>query len=378
MKRTKYLLYSSPSVGEEEIEAVVKVLRSGWLTTGPKTAEFEALIAEYVGAERAVCLNSCTAGLHLSLLALNIGEGDEVITTPYTFASTGNVIIQTLAKPVFVDVDRLNYNINPYLIEKAITKKTKAIIPVHFAGHPCDMTEIRGIAQKYNLYIIEDAAHAIGAEYKRDKIGKFGKSVCFSFYATKNVTTGEGGAIVTDDNNLADRFKILRLHGIGIDAWKRYSAKESWYYEIGEHGWKYNMSDIQAALGIVQLKKLDSFTDIRRKYAKIYTQELGRVDGIVVPYEHPNVKHAYHIYPILLKRSNRDKFIDRMHELNIGCSVHFVPLHLHPFYQKTLGCKTGDFPIAEYVYAHEVSLPLYPKMTEEDIYDVISAVKLSI
>jgi UDP-4-amino-4,6-dideoxy-N-acetyl-beta-L-altrosamine transaminase len=375
MKKPEFLPYCQPLIGEEEIEEVIDTLKSGWLSTGPKAMKLEDLIREYVGAKEAICVNSCTAALHLSLIALDIGRGDEVITSPFTFASTGNVIVHVGAKPVFVDIKKDTYNIDPEKIEAAITPRTKAIMPVHYAGQPCDMEAILQIARKHNIYVIEDAAHAIGAEYQGKKVGIIGDATCFSFYATKNMTTGEGGAITTDDNKLADRFRILRLHGISKDAWKRYSAGGSWYYEIEECGWKYNMIDMQASLGIHQLKKLDSFIETRRKYVRIYNEEFNKLEGVITPYEKPDSKHVYHLYPILLKEFKRDEFVEKMAAKGIGYSVHFIPLHLHPFYRKEFHFKKGDFPNAEWVYQREVSLPLYPKMSEDDVWRVITAVK---
>ncbi|MGA9097610.1 MAG: DegT/DnrJ/EryC1/StrS aminotransferase family protein, partial [Methanotrichaceae archaeon] len=270
----EFLPYNLPSIEEDEINEVVDTLRSGWLTMGPKTQEFERLISKYTGARHTVAVNSCTGALHLSLIALGVGCGDEVITTPYTFAATGNTIIHTGAKPVFIDIKKDTYNIDPEKIEDAITSATKAIIPVHYAGQSCDIKAILDIAEDHGLFVIEDAAHAIGAEYDCQKIGTFGTTTCFSFYATKNMTTGEGGAITTEDDELADKLRTIRLHGISKDAWNRYSEKGKWYYEIEDAGWKYNMTDIQAALGIHQIKKLDSFIDIRREYANIYNSSL--------------------------------------------------------------------------------------------------------
>jgi UDP-4-amino-4,6-dideoxy-N-acetyl-beta-L-altrosamine transaminase len=356
--------YCLPEIGEEEIAEVVDTLRSGWLTMGPKTIAFEEQIAAYTGAKYAVAVNSCTAALHLSLLAYGLGPGDEVITSPYTFASTGNVIVHSGARPVFADIQRDTFNIDPEKINEAITPKTKAIIPVHFAGQPCDMKEIQEIADDHNLVVIEDAAHAIGAEYRGKKIGSLSDATCFSFYATKNMTTGEGGAVTTDDPKIADKMRILRLHGISKDAWKRYSAQGSWYYEIEECGWKYNMTDIQAALGIHQLRKLDGFVATRRKYAEMYSTALRDIEGVVTPVEKLGRKHVYHLYPVFLDEVDRGDFIRGMAGMGIGCSVHFIPLHLHPFYRDTFDFKKGDFPIAEAVYDHEVSLPLYPKMTD--------------
>ncbi len=373
--RDTFLPYFQPAIGEDEIREVVHTLNSGWLTMGAKTIEFEQLLAKYIGAKHAIALNSCTAALHLSLIALGIGKGDEVITTPFTFASTGNVIVQVGAKPVFVDIEKDTYNIDPERIREAITPQTRAMVPVHYAGQPCDMNPIVEIAQEHDLYVIEDAAHAIGAEYKGRKIGTFGDTTCFSFYATKNMTTGEGGAITTNDDRLADKFRVLRLHGINKDAWKRYAAGGSWYYEIEDCGWKYNISDIQAALGIPQLRKLDKSIETRRKYVGIYNKEFRNLGGIVIPYERTDVKHVYCLYPILLKKLDRNEFVETMKGKGIGCSVHFIPLHLHPFYREKFGFKKGDFPNAEWVYEREVSLPLYPKMNEEAVWRVVATVR---
>ena len=373
--RDKFLPFSLPLIQDEEINEVIDTLKSNWLTMGPKTAEFEKQLADYLNVKHVISVNSCTAALHLSLIALGIKNGDEVITTPYTFASTGNVICHVGAKPVFVDIEKDTFNIDPEKIEKAITEKTKVIIVVHYAGQAADMDKISRIANKYNLKIIEDAAHAIGSEYNGRKIGTSGNLVCFSFYPIKNMTTGEGGAIATNDDLLADRLKKLRLHGISKDAWKRYGKEGTWYYEIEECGWKYNMTDIQAALGLHQLKKLDAFIKKRQEIAEIYDRELGRIENIRIPFKKENIKHSYHLYPILVNGCERNKFIEELEKKKIGTSVHFIPLHLHPFYQKTYGYKKGDFPVAEQIYERIISLPIYPKMDEKDVRDVINAVK---
>jgi len=375
MRREGFLPYCQPSIGEEEIREVVDTLKSGWLTTGPKVERFEQLLAQYTGAKYAVAVNSCTAALHLSLIALGIRKGDEVITTPFTFPATANVIVHVGAKPIFADIKLDTYNIDPEEVNKAVTPKTKAIIPVHYAGQPYDIEAIKEIADDQDLYVIEDAAHALGAEYDGRKVGTFGHSTCFSFYATKNITTGEGGAVTTDSKELADRLRVLRLHGLDKDAWKRYSSGGSWYYELRECGFKENMTDIQAALGICQMRKLDMFIEIRRKYAEIYNRELKKQSNVITPYEKMNVKHPYHLYPILVEGYDRARFVEKMGELGIGCSVHYIPLHMHPFYKDTFHFEEGDFPHAEQVSAKEVSLPLYPKMREEDIWDVVSSVK---
>lgn len=370
-----FLAYHQPWIDEDDISEVVDSLRSGWITHGPKVERFEEMIAGYTGARHALCVNSATAALHLSLLALGVGNGDEVITTPFSFAATANVIVHVGATPRFVDIGRDTYNIDAEKIEEAINSKTRAIMPVHYAGQPCDMEPIEEIARLHNLPIIEDAAHALGAQYRGRRIGAIGDLTCFSFYATKNITTGEGGAVTTGSDALSDRVKRLRLHGMSRDAWKRYSRSGSWYYEIEDCGWKYNMDDIQASLGIQQLRKLDRFTEVRRRYAQVYNGELSKLEQVIIPYESPDVYHPYHLYPILLQGFDRNAFIEEMGKRGIGCSVHFIPIHLHPFYARRFGFKRGDFPNAEWVYDREVSLPLYPKMTEDDLYRVIAAVK---
>jgi len=358
-----YLPYCQPSIDEEEIEAVSDVLKSGWLAMGERTLEFERKLAEYVDADYVVAVSSCTAALHLSLLALGIGKGDEVITTPFTFAATAHAIVYTGATPVFADIDKDTYNIDPNEIVKKITPRTKAIIPVHYAGLPCDMDDIRDIASKYNLFVIEDAAHAIGASYKGEKIGSISDTTCFSFYATKNMTTGEGGALATNSEEIATKIKSLRQFGMSRDAWKRYTDKGSWYYEITDCGWKYVTTDIQSALGIVQLSKLDDFINKRQHYAEIYNEALRDYGVIPVGQD-----HVYHLYPFLVP--DRDELIEKMNTLGIGCSVHFTPLHLQPYYRQT------GFPNAEWVYEREISLPLYPSMTESDIERVIECVRI--
>ncbi len=373
--KKEFIPYNLPSIGQEEIEEIIDTLKGNWLTQGPKTFQFEKQLADYLGVKHVIAVNSCTAALHLSLIVLGIGKDDEVILSPYTFASTANVVCHVGARPVFVDVQENTFNIDPEKIEKAITPKTKAIIVVHYGGQAADMDEIKKIADKYNLKIIEDAAHAIGSEYKENKIGSLGNLTCFSFYVTKNITTGEGGAITTNDDILANRLRILRLHGISKDAWKRYSQEGSWYYEIEECGWKYNMNDIQASLGVVQLKKLDGFTHRRQYLAEIYNKELKNIHDILLPFKKEGRNHVYHLYSILLKNYDRNKFIEEMRKRDIGVSVHFIPLHLHPFYQKEYDYKKGDFPVSESLYNREISLPLYPKMNEEDIYSVTEAIK---
>jgi len=378
-ERRKFLPYHVPSIGEDEINEVADTLRSGWITTGEKTQRFESEFARYTCAGHAVALNSCTAAMHLALVAAGVGEGDEIITTPYTFAATAAVAIWLKARPVFVDIDGRSFNINCDLIEAAITKKTRAIMPVHIGGHPCDMDIIKRISGQHNLTVIEDAAHALASKYKGRPIGSIGDMTAFSFYATKNITTGEGGMLTTDNEEFASRVRKLSLHGLSKDAWKRYGASGSWYYEIEEPGFKDNLSDIMASLGIHQLKRLNEFQSIRRKYADIYNREFSGMDFIDVPYVDRDIEHSRHLYIVQLRLErlsvDRAGFIEALRQMNIGTSVHFIPLHMHPYYARAFGYKPDDFPNARYVYERAVSLPLYPAMTEEDINDVVRSVK---
>ncbi len=368
-----------PWMDEAEIEAVSEVLASRWISTGPKTAEFERRFAEYVGAKHALAVSSCTAGLHLSLVAAGVEAGDEVITTPYTFTATAEAIGYTGAKPVFVDIHPLTLNIDVNQIEAKITPRTKAIVPVHIAGLPCDMDALLEISRRYNLALIDDAAHAVSAEYQGHRIGAIGDLSAFSFYATKNLATGEGGMITTNDDYFASVIKPMRLHGISKDAWARQSDRSVWYYEVTTQGYKYNMTDIQAAMGLCQLMKLEKQLEIRRKYAHIYEAGLGELPEIVTPTEQAIIRHAWHLYIIQLRtdalKISRDQFIEQMREANIECGVHYIPLHLFPFYQKRYGYQEGDFPAAESAFKRVVTLPLHPVLTEEDIYDVIDTIK---
>ena len=376
--RNIFLPFALPSIGDEEIEEVIDTLKSGWITTGNKTKKFEDNFKEYIGCNYAIAVSSCTAALHLALIVAGIGKGDEVITSPFTFAATGEVIVQVEGTPVFVDIKKDTYNIDPDKIEDAITSKTKAIIPVHFAGQPCDMDKILKIAHDHNLIVIEDAAHALGAKYKERPIGTIGDITTFSFYATKNLTTAEGGMVTTNNSEYAEKIRLLSLHGMSKDAWKRYGAEGSWYYEIMDAGYKYNMTDLQASLGIPQLAKFDQFQKTRCAYAKQYTDEL-KGGGITTPYISSEIDHAWHLYTILIDPDvmglDRAQFIEALTSENIGTSVHFIPLHLHPYYRNIYGYKRGDFPNAEYIYDRILSLPLYPLMTPDDLNDVINAIK---
>ncbi len=376
--RTKLLPFHQPSIEAEEINEVIDTLKSGWITTGPKTKLFEEKFRDYIGSQHAIAVNSCTAGLHLALVAAGIGRDDEVITTPYTFAATGEVIIQVAAKPVFVDIERASLNIDAMAIRNAITSKTKAIIPVHIAGQPCNMDEIIEIAREYNLIVIEDAAHALPAEYKGKKIGNIGHVTVFSFYATKNITTGEGGMVTTNDSKLAEKIRLLSLHGLSRDAWKRYTAEGSWYYEIIYSGYKYNMTDIQAAIGLHQLHKVERFQQARERLVQKYDEGFKDVPEIITPYRDKNSKHAWHLYVIQLNLDliniDRGEFIKELSARNIGTSVHFIPLHLHPYYRDHFNFN-GGFQNAEYAYERVISLPLFPAMSEEDVQYVVESVK---
>lgn len=375
--RSEFLPFSRPEIGDEEIHEVVQVLRSGWITTGPRTKEFEQRTAEYIGAKHAIAVNSCTGGLHIALAAIGVGPGDEVITSPLTFCSTANVVVHLGATPVFADI-REDYNIDPAEIERRITPRTKAIIPVHFGGQPCRMDEILALARAHGLRVVEDAAHAIGATYRDRMVGTIGDVTAFSFYPTKNMTTGEGGMVTTEDDELAERMRLLSLHGISKDAWKRYTSEGSWYYEVIYAGYKYNMTDIQAALGLHQLAKLNRFLDLRASMVARYEQAFRDIPEIRGPVVGDDVCPAWHLYAIQLELErltiNRAEFVEALRAQNIGSSIHFIPVHLHPYYRDRYGYKPGDYPHAEHTYERIISLPLFPAMRAQDLEDVIAAV----
>lgn len=372
-----FLVFGSPLIMEDEIQDVVQCMRSGWIGTGPKVRQFENDFAFFKGSQHAIALNSCTAALHLSMFAAGIGDGDEVITTPMTFCATINAIIHCGAKPVLADCDRETMNILPDEIEKKITSKTKAILPVHFAGRSCEMDAIQELARKYDLFLIEDCAHAIETEYHGKKAGTFGDIGCFSFYVTKNVVTGEGGMIITDDDRFAERIKILGLHGMSKDAWKRFSDDGYKHYQVIHAGYKYNMMDIQAAMGIHQLKRVQENWEKRERIWKNYNQSLKDFHCFTPPEPEPLTRHAYHLYPLLIdidKTGNsRDWVINAITAENIGIGVHYIPVHLHPYYRKTYGWQKGDFPNAEWIGERTISLPLSPALSEDDVTDVITA-----
>ncbi len=371
--------FHRPYITEEEIAEVVDSMKSGWITMGPKTIKFENEFGLYIGAKNAVAVNSCTAALHLALKAIGLKSGDEVIVPTMTFTATGEVVCYFGAKPVLVDSEENTHNIDVAEIEKAVTPRTKAIIPVHYAGQPCDMDEIMRIAGSHNLRVIEDAAHSLPAWYKERKVGTIGDITCFSFYATKTLSTGEGGMVTTGNDEWAERIRILRLHGISKDAWKRYSGEGSWYYEVVEAGYKYNMTDIQAALGLAQLKKVEWMWGQRREIADRYTEAFKDSEIIKPPHGKADRISAWHLYVIQLNLESlsidRSRFIEELRIRGIGASVHFIPLHKHPFYRNAFGYNSVDFPVAERFYERIVSLPVYPGMKDSDVNAVIGAVE---
>ena len=374
----RFVPFHVPDISEAEIQSVVETLLSGWLTTGPKVKKFEADFASYVGCRHAVAVNSGTAALHLALDAIGLKEGDEVIVPTMTFTASAEVVHYFKARPVLVDCRPDTLNIDVEQLERKITPKTKAIMPVHIGGQACDMSEILEIARRYNLKVIEDAAHALPARHQGQMVGTIGDITCFSFYATKTITTGEGGMATTENPEWDERMRIMSLHGISKDAWKRYTSEGSWYYEVCYPGYKYNLTDIAAAIGIEQLKKCGRFWESREWIAKLYDEGFKDLPEINTPVCLPENQHAWHLYVIQLEldrlRIGRSEFIQALKQENIGTSVHFIPLHLHPHYRDTFGFKPADFPNASFVFDRIVSLPIYPKMTEGDAQDVVSAV----
>lgn len=376
-----FIPFALPDIGEEEIAEVVDSLRSGWLTTGPKTKRFESDFAEFIGGSvEAVAVNSATAGLHLALEAVGIGPGDEVITTTYTFTATAEVIRYLGADPVFVDIDAESLNLDVSKLESAITPRTKAIIPVHFAGLPCDMDPIITLARQHDLRVIEDAAHALPATYCGRTVGTLDTdATVFSFYATKTLATGEGGMVVTADRALAARCRVMRLHGIDRDVFDRYvSSRPSWHYDVVAPGFKYNMTDIAASLGIHQLRKVMCFQARRHEMASRYNAAFADLPLILPASAPAGDEHAWHLYVVRLRsdaRLGRDAFVETLASRGIGTSVHFIPLHLHPYWKRTYNLSADDFPDAHAAYHQAVSLPLYTKMTAHDQDRVIGAVR---
>lgn len=385
--RTEFLPFSKPDLDGSELELIGQVLASGWLTTGVMTHRLEKEFADRVGAAYAVAVNSCTAALHLALEAIGLGPGDEVVTTPYTFASTAEVIRYFGATPRFVDIRPDTLNIDPNAVAKAVGVRTRAILPVHIGGHPADMDAIDEIATENGLAVVEDAAHSLPAAYRGTPIGsrraglgeKSPQLTCFSFYATKTMTTAEGGMITTDDKALADRCRLMSLHGITTSAWNRYAAEGSWYYEIVAPGFKYNLTDVAAAMGLAQLRRLETMNSRRAEIASRYDEAFADLPELQTPWVEPWVESAWHLYVVRVKPGSltidRARFIEELRLRNIGTSVHFIPLHLHPYYRDTYALTPDAFPVATREYQRALSLPIYSAMSDQDVTDVIEAVK---
>jgi dTDP-4-amino-4,6-dideoxygalactose transaminase len=375
--RDTFLSFSPPCIGSEEIAAVVDTLSSDWITTGPKTRLFESEFARHVGARAALAVSSATDAMQVGLAALGVKAGDEIITTAMTFCSTVHVIEHLGARPVLVDVEPDTLCLDPRAVERAVTAKTKGILPVHIYGHPCDMDPLLDLAASRGLFVLEDAAHALPARYKGRMVGTIGTATAFSFYATKNMTTGEGG-MLTGDPELIARARMWSLHGMSREVYDRYSQAGSWFYEVVLPGFKCNMTDIQAALGLEQLKKLTRFQERRFRVVRRYHAAFAGVPALQVPIERPDVESAWHIYPLRLDLDaltiDRHRFIEELKARNIGTSVHFIPIHLHPYYRDRYGFAPGDFPIALANYRRLVSLPLHPNLADTDVDDVIEAV----
>ncbi|MFT4570795.1 MAG: dTDP-4-amino-4,6-dideoxygalactose transaminase [Hyphomicrobiaceae bacterium] len=376
-RRDEFLPFHRPYLGEEEISEVVDTLRSGWLTLGPKTALFEERFAEFIGASHAIAVNSCTAALHLALEAAGVGPGDEVITSPYTFTATVAAIGYCGATPVLADTTPDYPNIDCAQVEASITAKTKAIVPVHFAGASCDLDRLRELADGCGAMIVEDAAHALPARWRGQRIGAISEATAFSFYAGKNMTAGEGGMVTTNDPALAERIRCIRLHGISKDAWKRYSAAGSWYYEVEHAGYKYNPTDISSAIGLHQLARLETFHTRRLQIVERYQKALKQIPGIITPVAPQGAESAWHLFVIRLDADQfsvtRDEVIEMLKADNIGTSVHFIPIHHHPHWQRTLGVTKGQYPNATALYEASISLPLFPTMTDEEVDGVVAS-----
>jgi dTDP-4-amino-4,6-dideoxygalactose transaminase len=390
--RDKPLPFSPPSLGEEEIAEVADTLRSDWITTGPKVQRFEQEFAARIGAPAALALSSCTAAMHVALKTLGVGPGDAVITTPMTFCSDAHVIEQVGARPVFADVERDTLNLDPVRVSEAAEKlrrspdagRLKAILPVHLYGHPCDLDALFQVAREHEAAVVEDAAHALPARYRGRTIGGMAASApvplvtCFSFYATKNLTTGDGG-MLTGLPQFVEPARAWSLHGMSRDSWRRHAAESAWFYEVDRPGFKYNMTDLAAAIGLHQLRKLDRFQSRRREIVRRYNAAFSAIEELETPAERPEVEHAWHLYVLRLRTERlslgRDRFIEELKARQISSSVHFVPIHLHRYYRDKYGYRPEDFPVAWQEYQRVVSLPLYPRMTDQDVDDVVEAVR---
>ena len=377
--RDEFLPLTRPWIGPEEKQEVLDTLDGVWLSRGPKVSQFERDFEKYTDARHAIAVCSCTAALHVSIVAAGVKEGDEVITSPITFPATTNAILYERATPVLVDVDRRTLNMDPDLIEEKITPRTRAIVPVHMAGQPCNLDEILEVARRHNLLVIEDAAHAIGAKYREKHVGTLGDAGCFSFYASKNLVTGDGGMIIASDEKFAEFARVISLHGMSTSAWKRYSKEGSANWELVYPGFKYNMTDIEASLGIHQLRKIELITSLRERWSTLYDQLLADLPEVGLPYRAPARRHACHLYIITLDLErltvSRDQFMQFLKAENIGCGIHFVSVHLQPYYQKRFGYQPQDYPNAAWLSDRILSLPLFPQMTEADVVDVSRAVR---
>jgi len=377
--RATYLPFSRPSIGAREKQLVLETLESGWITTGPRAQELGRRVAELAGARHGLAVNSATGALHLALVALGVGPGDEVVTSTYTFAACVNVIEHVGARPVLADVEPDTLCLDPRSLERVLGPRTRVVMPVDYGGHPCDLDAIGARARARGARVVEDAAHALGAAVGGRPVGSLADVTAFSFYATKNLTTGEGGAAVTDDDDLAGRMNLLSLHGMNRDAWKRYSDTGSWYYEVTTPGYKYHLSDVLAAIGVAQLERFAAMQQRRRELVARYDAGLADVAEVRGPRARPGVTHAWHLYPVALELErlgcDRARFIEELRAENIGASVHFIPIHLHPYFRAQLGTGPGDFPVAEEAYRRAVTLPLFPDMTPRDVDDVVAAVR---
>jgi dTDP-4-amino-4,6-dideoxygalactose transaminase len=378
-KRDQFLVFGNPMIEQDEIDDVVDSMKTGWLGSGPKVIRFQDAFREYIGTKHALAVNSWTSGMHLGLIAAGIGPRDEVITTPMTFAASVNVILHSGATPVFVDVSLPDMTIDINQIEDKITPRTRAIMPIHFAGRPCNMDAIMDIAHRHNLLVMEDAAHAIEAMYHGQKIGNIGHLTGFSFYVTKNIVTGEGGMVTTNDDEWAEKIQVYGLHGMSKGAWQRYSDDGYKHYAVVYPGYKYNMMDIQAAIGYHQLQRIGGYLGVREHIWQRYDEAFQDLAVLTPVPPEPDTVHARHLYTLLLDidRLNitRDDFLQQMHQRNIGTGVHFISVHQHPYYRETFGFQTNDFPTASYISERTVSLPLSAKLTDEDVDDVIQAVR---
>ena len=377
--RKEFLPYGTQWLDEKEIDEVVDSLKSNWITTGPKMRKFEEEFKHFKGSKYAVAVNSGTAALHISTSSINIKPGDEVITTPMTFVASANCIVYRGGTPVFADVKKDTYNIDPKEIEKKITKKTKAILPVHFTGQPCDMDEISEIAYDHDLYVIEDAAHAIDAEYKGKKIGNISDLTTFSFHPVKNITTAEGGMVTTNNDDINEKLLMFRTHGISRDAVKRFRKSGDFYYDMQCLGFRYNLSELHASLGIHQLDKLESFQRRRREIVKIYNRELPNIECVKIPFVKNDIKHSWHLYVIQLEleklKVDRDHIFKALREENIGVNVHYIPVHYHSYYRNKFSLKKGILPNVEWLYPRIITIPIFPRMSDDDVFDVINALE---